>query len=51
MGHDYRADKHIPAERVVTYARAVVDFRPQKEHPNRVGITAVGNLIVYPDEL
>ena len=28
-----------------TYARVVVDFRPQKEDPNRVRITAGGNLI------
>ena len=43
--------EQILAERVATYVRAVVDFRPRKEHPNRVRITAVGNLIVYPDEL
>ena len=36
---------------MVTYARVVVDFRPQKEDPNRVRITAGGNLIAYPDEL
>ena len=28
-----------------TYARSVVDFRPQKSDPNRVRITAGGNLI------
>ena len=43
--------KNIPADRVVTYARVVVDFRPKKEDPNCVRITAGGNLIVYPDEL
>ena len=43
--------KNIPADRFVTYARVVVDFRPQKEDPNRVRITAGGNLIAYPDEL
>ena len=43
--------KNIPADRVVTYARVVVDFRPQKEEPNCVRITAGGDLIVYPDEL
>ena len=32
--------KNIPADRVVTYAGVVVDFRPQKEDPNRVKITA-----------
>ena len=35
--------KNIPADRVVTYARVVVDFRPQKEDPNHVRITAGGN--------
>ena len=43
--------QNIPADRVVTYARVAVDFRPQKEDPNRVRITAGGNLIAYPDEL
>ena len=38
-------------DRVVTYANIVVDYRPQKEDPNRVRITAGGNLIVYPGEL
>ena len=33
--------KSIPADRVVTYARVVVDFRPQKEDPNRVRLTTV----------
>jgi hypothetical protein len=35
----------------VTYARIVVDYRPQKADPNRVRITAGGNLINYPGEL
>ena len=34
-----------------TYARIVVDFRPQKEDPNRVRITAGGNLIQYAGDL
>ena len=34
-----------------TYARVVVDFCPQKEDPNRVRITAGGNLIKYAGEL
>ena len=29
----------------------MVNFRPQKEDPNRVRITVGGNLISYPDEL
>ena len=42
---------NIPEDRTVTYARIVVDYRPQKEDPNRVRITAGGNLINYPYEL
>ena len=34
-----------------TCARIVVDFRPQKEDPNRVRITVGGNLIKYPGEV
>ena len=43
--------RHIPQDRVVTYARLLVDFRPQKDNPNRVRITAGGDLIKYPGEL
>ena len=43
--------KNIPEDKVVTYARVVVDFRPQKEDPNRVRTTTGGKLIAYPDEL
>jgi hypothetical protein len=43
--------KSIPTDRTVTYARIVVDYRPQKEDPNRVRITVGGNLIDYPYEL
>jgi hypothetical protein len=42
---------NIPKERTVTYARVVVDFRPQKADPHQKGITARGNLINYPGEL
>ena len=42
---------HIPQDRVFTYARLVVDFRPPKDDPNRVRITAGGNLIKYPGEI
>jgi hypothetical protein len=42
---------NIPAERTVTYANVVVDYRPQKEDPNRIRITAGGNRINYPVEL
>ena len=30
-----------------TYAKIVVDFRPQKEDPHPIGITAGGNLLTY----
>ncbi len=43
--------RHIPTNRTVTYARVVVDFRPQKTDPHQVRITAGGNLINYPGEL
>jgi hypothetical protein len=41
----------IPKDRTITYTRIVVDYRPQKTDPNRVGLTAGGNLIEYPGEL
>ncbi len=41
----------IPYDRTVTYTRIVVDYRPQKADPNRVRLTAGGNLIDYPGEL
>ncbi len=34
-----------------TYANIVMDHRPQKEDPNRIHITAGGNLIQFDDEL
>ena len=37
-----------PNDRVITYANIVVDYRPQKDDPNLVRITAGGNLIIYP---
>ena len=37
MSHDEIAQ--IPKDRVVTYARIVVDFRPQKDDLNRVRMT------------
>ena len=43
--------KAIPKDRVITYARIVVDYRLQKDDPNRVRITVGGNLIDYPGEL
>ncbi len=49
MTHEQIRD--IPTDRTVTYARIVVDYRAQKEDPNRVRITVGGNLINYPYEL
>ena len=37
--------RNIPTGRTVTYARVVVDYRPQIDDPNRVRITVDGNLI------
>jgi hypothetical protein len=42
---------NIPKDRTITYAGVVVNHRPQKEDPNRIWITAGGNLINYPGEL
>ena len=50
MNHD-EIDTVTKAGRTFTYARIVVDFRPQKKDPNRVRMTAGGNLIKYPGEL
>ena len=50
MSHD--EINNIPKGRTVTYGRIVIDFRPQKADPNRVRITAGGNLIKdYPGKL
>jgi hypothetical protein len=42
---------NIPKDRVITYARVVVGHCPQKADPNRIRITAGGNLINYPSKL
>ena len=47
---DHEGIKNIPKDRKVTYGRLVVDYREQKEDPNRVRLTAGGNLISYPGE-
>ena len=41
----------MPEDWIVTYARIVVNFFPQKDDPNRVKITSGGNLIKKPGEL
>jgi hypothetical protein len=41
----------LAAGKKFTYANPVVDHRPQKEDPNRIRITAGGNLIQCESEL
>ncbi len=50
MTHDEIAHA-LWAKQVFTYGNPVVDHRPQKEDPNRIRITAGGNLIKYDKEL
>ena len=45
IAHAYREKKFF------TFANPVVDYRPQKDDPNRIRITAMGNLITYDGEL
>ena len=42
---------YIPSDKTVTYARIVVDYRPQKADPNRVHLTVGGNLLNVLGEL
>jgi hypothetical protein len=49
MTHDQI--KLIPCTQTITYARVVMDFRPQKADLHHIRITAGGNLITYPGEL
>jgi hypothetical protein len=42
---------NIPKDRVITYTRVVANHCPQKEDPNRIQITASGNLFNHPSEL
>jgi hypothetical protein len=41
----------IPKNQIFTYARVVVNFRPQKADSHCIRITAGGNLIDYPGKL
>ncbi len=50
MNHD-NIKKILKAGKRITYANPVVDHRPQKEDPNRIQITAGGNLINCNGEL
>ena len=43
--------RNIPKDRTVTYARMVVDDRPQKPYPNQICITSREIFIKYPGEL
>ena len=44
--------RNISADRKVTYARIVVNYRPHKPNePNRMRLTVGGNFIEYPGEL
>ena len=40
----------MPKGKIVTYGREVADVRPEKKEPNRVRITAGGNILVYTGE-
>jgi hypothetical protein len=42
---------HIPKDQPPTYAKVVVTYRPQKDDPYCIHITAGGNKIYYPGEL
>ena len=42
--------QQVPTNKTVTYARIVSEIRPDKPDPNRVRITAGGNLIYYPQD-
>jgi hypothetical protein len=50
MTHDKIAHV-LRAKKVFMYANQVVNHRPQQEDPNRIRITAGGNLIKYEEEL
>ena len=43
--------RQIPKDRTITYARIVVDYRPQKQDPFRVRVTVGGNLLNVPGDL
>ena len=42
---------NTPEDHLVTYALIVLDYRIQKEDPNRAKITAGENLLKYPGKL
>jgi hypothetical protein len=50
MTHDKLAHV-LQAGKKFTFANPVVNYRPQKEDPNRIRITAMGNLVIYKSKL
>ena len=50
MTHDAIAQAYQD-KKFFTFANPVVDYRPQKDNPNCICITAMGNLITYNGEL
>ncbi len=50
MTHDELAHV-LQAGKKFTFANPVVNYRPQKEDPNRIRITAMGNLVSYEGKL
>ncbi len=50
MNHDKLAHV-LPAGKKFTFGNPVVNHRPQKEDPNWIQITAMGNLVSYKSEL
>jgi len=49
MTHDELAHV-LRAGKKITYANPVVGYRPQKDQPSRIRITAMGNLVSYDRE-
>ena len=49
MSHDDIYD--IPRDKTVTYARIIVDYRPQKSNPNCVRLMVGGNILNVPGDL
>jgi hypothetical protein len=41
----------LAAKKFYTYANPVVDYRPQKDNPHRICITAGGNLIMHDGDV
>jgi hypothetical protein len=50
MKHD-KLTQILWAGKKITFANPVVNHRPQKEDPNQIQITAIGNLVSYEGEL